>query len=335
MKLLYTSRQYELGLELTGKFNVVIGNSGAGKTLLARIASRFMRAGDVEAQKPKPIYSSCDANIIPFLESARDSVFIIDEDTDLSWIRSSMPLLLNSDNYYVFITRDGIPEIPYGISNIFRVSSNSGRKCYMIPLYRHVLSRRVVPGGKIVTEDSKLGYQHLCHICGKDRVMSAEGKSKIYRLVDSMGGDIPCTVVFDSCGIGADAAGLIELQRAGDCTLFDSASFEQEVLSCDFPKLYREFTESDIPAYHSEEDFYISQLSDVLNKLWGIRYHKNDTQLSQLLETGIANIHGKVCRMKDAGGVTGQTYRELRDDQPKQDLEPAKKLKSISKMSLG
>ncbi|WP_289743636.1 hypothetical protein [uncultured Duncaniella sp.] len=63
MKLLYTSRQYELGLELTGKFNVVIGNSGAGKTLLARIASRFMRAGDVEAQKPKPIYSSCDVVI--------------------------------------------------------------------------------------------------------------------------------------------------------------------------------------------------------------------------------------------------------------------------------
>lgn len=334
MRLTYRAANYELSLEVTGKFNVVIGHSGSGKSRLAEIANAFSGIPNNRARIPKPIYSSYGGDITPYISEAHDSVLVFDEYFHSNWLRRRMSEMQSSDNYYIFITRDGISEVPYGLNNTFRVSHSSGNRLYMRPCYPNLLHRYKDSCKVFIAEDSTLGYHHLKDILPGSPVVSAEGKSKLVDLIKSYRGKVKCLIVFDSCGIGADAAGLIELQRAGDCILFDSASFEQEVLSCDFPKFYRGFTESDIPAYHSEEDFYISQLSDVLNKLWGIGYHKNDTQLSQLLETGIANIHGKVCRMKDAGGVTGQTYRELRDDQPKQDLEPAKKLKSISKMSL-
>lgn len=335
MRLTYRAANYELSLEVTGKFNVVVGHSGSGKSRLAEVANAFSGIPNNRARIPKPIYSSYGGDITPYISEAHDSVLVFDEYFHSNWLRRRMSEMQSSDNYYILITRDGTSEVPYGINNTFRVSHRNSNRLYMRPCYPNILRRTKDSCKVFIAEDSTLGYHHLNDILPGSIVVSAEGKSNLVDLVKSYRGKAKCLVMFDSCGIGADAAGLVKLQRDGDCILFDSASFEQEVLSYDFPGLYRNFTESDILAYHSEEEFYISQLSDVLNKLWGIGYHKNDIQLSRLLETGIANIHGKMCRMKDVGGVTGQTYHELRDTPSEQASEPIRNSKSISKMSLG
>lgn len=334
MRLLYVARHYELALEITGKFNVVIGESGIGKTLMTDIARRFMQADGSEVRKPKPIYSVNGWISEKRIANAQDSVFVMDETFESEWLRSVLPTMKQSSNYYIFVTREGLAEVPYGISNVFKVNSNSGRRCYMVPAYSNVTSRVVDRSGTIIAEDSGLGYKHLCDICGEERVLTSQGKSKIANLVFSLPDNQIYTIVCDCCGLGKDARNLLDLQSAGRCRLFDSTSFEQEVLSRAFAKYYNEFTEEDYPGPSTEEGFYVEQLSCLLNKLWGIGYHKNDAQLSQLLEEGTSNVHGVICRMKDVGGVTRQTYRELRDIPSGQASEPGRNSKSISKMSL-
>lgn len=314
MRLKYKARGMEMVLELGGKFNVIAGDSGSGKTLLANMADSFRQLYEDDIPGvliPKPVVSSV-VRFEKYIPVWHDAVFIIDEGFSNEDLRELMPLMLESDNYYIFITRDGLAEVPYGISCVFWVSGDEN-SLYVHRMYDSdlLLTRYVDSSSAIIVEDSGVGFHLVRSICHDSRlVCSAQGKANLSLNVGRIGG-VPI-VVFDPCGIGKDIRALVECRERRGCVLFDSASLEQEILSHVFPKRYSGFSEDDWAANHSEEQFYADQLSSLLHQFYNVSYHKSSEWLVTLLERGSVYVHGELLRLHDVGGVVRACYPELR-----------------------
>ncbi len=54
--------------------------------------------------------------------SMHGAVIVVDEDVDKSDLRNAIPAIMQSDCYFIFITRDTMPDIPYGVENIFEMT---------------------------------------------------------------------------------------------------------------------------------------------------------------------------------------------------------------------
>ncbi len=312
MRLKYSAYGVEVVLEISAKFNVIIGESGAGKTLLVRVARTVIQAAlnDKRGSIPMELIALPLQEISGLISRKAGAIFLIDEGYKAQEFREIVPLLEKSKNYFIFITRDGLSEIPYSVTSTYRVAGNP-KRLFMIPAYNDYMLTRDIDRSSTVVEDGGLGYDLLQCICGEDRkVLSARGKSKISTCVEMLSES--SIAVFDSCGIGRDFAGLLRLAKEGKCSLFDSRSLEHEILTHAFPKRFQEFTEDKWSQFPSEEVYYVSCLNDVLHEVWGIAYDKTSTVLVDLLEKGIVNVHGRVIHLRDAGGIVRACYPEFR-----------------------
>lgn len=97
-----------------------------------------------------------------------------------------------TDNYYVIVTRTGIPSLPYSVEEIYgiRDSGKYGtlKRTYneFYHLYQIADYTQAVRPEKVIIEDSNSGFQFFQEICkrsGQIVCVSAQGKSNIFALV--------------------------------------------------------------------------------------------------------------------------------------------------------
>lgn len=317
LKLVYQSKNAKLTFNITGKFNVIIGKSGSGKTDLTRIAELFCRTNSDKVLKPKPIYTNL-RNIDNLINNVHNSLFVIDEGFSKEEIDSWVPRMKESDNYYIFITRDGIAEVPYGINSIFELKGER-KHYYMEPVFNSdVCTRNIAKFDYIITEDSKIGFKLVeLAVNGKNEVISSSGKDNIVsEILKNKGLGL---ILFDKCGIGNNFFDLFLLQRQGRCILFDKESFEYEILTRVFYKTDVSYGEEEIISYSTEEDYYIKVLSELLKSNFGIAYSKSSDNVLTLLEEGKVLINKNVINLRSAGGKVKGAYPELRDEKYKDD----------------
>ena len=228
--------------EFTIRRNITIikGDSATGKTTLVELINEYYESGsesgiELQCDKTCRVISGKDWALI--LPSIKDSIVFIDEDNDFLTSTEFADAVKNSDNYYCLVTREGLPNLPYSVNEIYGIRT-SGKYAGLKQSYHeffhiygnHVPNKAVEPK-IVIVEDSNSGYEFFAGI-SKDKgyeVKSAYGKSNIFFKVC---GETEATVIIaDGAAFGSEMDRLMKLMsNKKNLTLLLPESFEWLIL---------------------------------------------------------------------------------------------------------
>lgn len=216
---------YKFDLLLTGRYTVVVGDTGSGKTLLYNKLMKYRKAPNLgKVDGCNGIRAISDG--VDVLSSSSE-VIVIDE--DVIFDKEFGELQLDKyDHKYILLCRDLPAKIPYGVYNVCELKGSDTKYALVQTKIRPLLRRAVVPPKVILCEDSHSGYYATCAAYAGEGydTQHADGKDNI---PDKMAG---CGYVLaDLCGLGNTLYYILEqLTEYPNVQVCDIISFESEVL---------------------------------------------------------------------------------------------------------
>lgn len=221
---------------------IIRGDSATGKTALVDMIREYFENGSASA-----VELSCDKQCVVLagrtwegqLSVIQDSIVFIDEGNDFVMSSEFAAVIQDTDNYYVIVTREGIPTLPYSVDEIYGIR-NSGKygtlkRTYneFYHIYQNMDSQQVIRPEKVIAEDSNSGFQFFRGICesgGHITCISAQGKSNIFAtVVKDFEKDI--LVIADGAAFGPEMEKLMRLVRNyPNIKLYLPESFEWLIL---------------------------------------------------------------------------------------------------------
>lgn len=236
------NRRYYMTVYLSGKYTVLTGYSGTGKSSFAKYSTR----------KSWIVEDSCDAILIgdltPLIEvclSDRSSTIILDEQT-MSLLDNRICGIMNrSKCRFLFISRKVPKQFSVDYRDIYKVENLKGREFATTPIYKDYTSFR--RSNSYICEDNKSGFQYFSNIL--NNVTPGDGLPNVVKRV----GEFESAIV-DGAACGAYMSDLV----ASD-NLYAPISFEY--LCC--KALWRDF---EIPDdwwknFHSREAYCTNYLA--------------------------------------------------------------------------
>lgn len=322
MEYKFHTLDMELYLQLRGKFNVVVGDTGAGKSYLCKLAERIRLTHGLAEKQPMPICG--DHNFIEsWARQYTGALVVVDEISDEELWHMVVRAMLHSNNYYIVCTREGNPAIPYGIDTTFEIK-RTPTTLRMVPYYKQLpLAKNPVGFQSVLTEDEGTGFR-VAQLKSKVPVVSAKGKDKIALALQDM--FRRTLVIFDGCGIGASLDEILEESLRRGTILYDSRSFEHEVLTKVFAMTGTESYWDNCLQFNSEESYWARRLALTLNTLYGIGYSKSSGELAHLLVYGKGMVSGKFVDLSTQGYDTSGLYPFLEQSDARPASSGLKKL---------
>ena len=255
--------------DIKRNITIIKGDSATGKTTLVELISEHYESGPesgvaLSCDKPCRVLAGRDWNTI--LPTIKDSIVFIDEDNDFLPSVDFARKVRESDNYYVIVTREGLPNLPYSVDEIYGIRT-SGRYAGLKQTYHefyhiygeHTPNKTVVPD-IVIVEDSNSGYDFFSGISAGKRynVITAGGKANVFKAVnDHKEGNV--VVVADGAAFGPEMDRMMKLELSRkNITLYLPESFEWLILSADLlpPREIHEILES--PSDYIESKDYFS-----------------------------------------------------------------------------
>lgn len=178
------------------------------------------------------------------LENIHDSIVFVDEDSKFLKTKDFAKRIRNSNNYYVLITRENLPALPYSVEEIYGIHC-SGRYMNTRQIYNlfYKIYSETNPGKvlikALVTEDSQAGFTFFSQVSKTRGICceSAGGKSNILgilqkRLLDKQQKET--LVIADGAAFGPEMAHISQLLRGNVyIKLYLPESFEWLLLYAD------------------------------------------------------------------------------------------------------
>ena len=177
--------------DIRRNITIIQGNSATGKTTLIELLSDYKRRGPgqgimVSSDVPVYVYTGDGENWKYELDGVKGSLVFIDEDYSFVFTKEFAGYLADSDNYYIFITRKPLYELPYSTQEIYGIRT-SGKYHFpeqiyheFYPLYPEATFTANEKRIMLLVEDKESGYQFYKNIVGDGRCISAEGNSQLY-----------------------------------------------------------------------------------------------------------------------------------------------------------
>ena len=168
--------KYELVIK--GKYSVIQGDSGNGKTNMCRLLQQRL-TGD------KTIKISCKIPVVTLasfddgsrLKNVQNSVVVLDENYKILLEPDAASILKDSDNYFIILYRKNLDFLPLCVENLYEMHTN-GRGHWLQQKYT-VSGIKDFRGIKhIVTEDRVSGFEFFQDYFNI-YVTSANSKSEI------------------------------------------------------------------------------------------------------------------------------------------------------------
>ena len=304
----------KLKYEFTIRRNITIlrGDSATGKTTLLDMILTYNR-------NPKSGVSlSCDKDCVVFdvgsyvkerekaLFGISDSIVFIDEGQEFICSKEFAPIVKNTDNYYVIVTREPLPQLSYSISEIYgiRESSKYGglRQKYneMYSLYKprkYNSKQGNIDVDIIITEDSNSGFEFFKAYC--DRVgikcVTAGGKSNVSKEIELHKEAGNLLAIVDGAAFGSEMGSTMDLVAKGYAKLYAPESFEWILLKSgvvkevpkdvlDNPAKYIESSE-----YFSWEQYFTSVITKATEGT-PYKYSKHRLNRVYLLDANIRKV---------------------------------------------
>ena len=233
----YLKYEFELRRNLT----IIRGNSATGKTTLVDMIRTHMNDGE-----SGPVTLNCDKSCYVVegnlwkgqLDNIQDSIVFIDEGNEFVKTKDFARAIQQTDNYYVIVTREGLPALPYSVEEVYgiRTSGKYGtlKRSYhsFYRIYPDSTTEKIKPE-KILTEDSNSGYQFFDAVCTEHQMQcdTANGKSNVFSYL-KVHKDEKILVIADGAAFGPEMDRVLQLvQTRKNLALYLPESFEWLILS--------------------------------------------------------------------------------------------------------
>ncbi len=262
--------------DIKRNITIIRGDSATGKTTLVSMIDIHDRLGadsGVDVICDKRCITINNSNWESILDKTKDCIVFIDEENTVVKSKDFARKIQDSNNYYVIITRENLPNLPYSVEEVYGIH-NSGKYSDMRQTYNsfyHLYSfddNDAYDANIVVTEDSNAGHDFFSGIVNDSiSCISADGKSKIHKiLIDNKGKHI--LVIADGAAFGSEMGEIYPyIQKHKEVKLYLPESFEWIILAsglidgnriADILKHSEDFIESS--EYFSWEQFYTSLL---------------------------------------------------------------------------
>ena len=171
-----------------------------------------------------------------------------------------------TDNYYVIVTRESLPALPYSAEEIYgiRTSGKYGtlKQSYheFYRIYGTDTWTNPVKPEMVLTEDSNSGYQFFSHICQANglKCESMNGKSNVFHYINEHK-DQKILVIADGAAFGSEIDRVLKLIRENEtAALYLPESFEWLILKSGVLKNNQIDQMLDEPAEYIESREYFS-----------------------------------------------------------------------------
>lgn len=302
------NRRLRYDFEIKRNITVIKGDSATGKTMLVDMIREYYENGKVSGVE---LNCSVTCGVLDGrnwkiqLSVFNNSILFIDEGNQFVATQEFAEEVKKSDNYFVIVTRESLPMLPYSVDEIYGIH-NSGRygtlKCIYNEMYHiynsEAFTSKIQPD-QIITEDSNSGFQFFCHAGEKSGILcrSAEGKSNIFIELMKIKDAKEILVVADGAAIGSEIDKLMKIKKIDQhIHLYLPESFEWLILQSgiledreiknilDEPEFYIDSRE-----YFSWERFFTSLL---IHKTQGtyLSYTKSKLNPTYLQKTVMEKI---------------------------------------------
>lgn len=170
IRIVVSTKKLRYELNLRRNITIIQGDSASGKTTLIQILSDYLsgRTGpgtEVVCDRKCAVLSGDSESVITRLRLLENTVVFVDEQEKFLYSKAFAEAVLDSDCYFVFVTRDGLHMLPYSVNEIYYLK-NSGYYQNTRQVYNsmHQVYPEVNPAGKIepsivLTEDSNADYE--------------------------------------------------------------------------------------------------------------------------------------------------------------------------------
>ena len=183
-------------LNIERNITILTGESGIGKSSLVRLVQSYEEYGKksavtVKCRRPcRTITSNQDWQ--DRLNKIHSSIIFIDEGKDFLRTHEFAKAIEGNDNYFVLVTREGLPQLSYSVDAILSLRETVHRKkrvyskTYKCYSYLKDFSIIINNTDQILTEDSHSGYEMYKAIADRYNkpCISAHGKSNISLMID-------------------------------------------------------------------------------------------------------------------------------------------------------
>lgn len=306
-RIIVSNARLRYDFTIRRNITIVKGNSATGKTTLVGMIREFYESG---AQSGIDLKCECQCRALGgrdwsvMLAVMHNCIVFIDENNEFLPTNEFAEAVRQSDNYYVIVTREGLPNLPYSVQEIYGIRE-SGKYASLKQTYNefyHIYGResytKPVKPEAVIVEDTNSGYEFFEKLPGKGKysVSAAGGKSKIFEKILAQAGH-QVLVIADGAAFGAEADRIIKLAwTMSGIVLYLPESFEWLILKSGViqgQELNRilEHTEDYVESgqYFSWERFYTSLLRRMTKDSY-LMYSKRKLNQAYLQEKAAVKI---------------------------------------------
>ena len=235
------NKRLKYQFEIKRNITVVRGDSATGKTTLIEMLQNFQRAGEnsgITITSGCPLVVASEDDWQYRIEKNPGSIIFVDEGNHFVVTEEFASAVQKSDNYFVLVLRDNLPNLPYSCEEIYGIRTSEKyaglKKIYheFYSLYGDLNSLEGADEKLVITQDSNSGYEFFCELykSGNTDVISAEGKSNIIKLIKK-NKERNLLVIADGAAFGPEMEAVIRLVKNGiSALLYLPESFEWVIL---------------------------------------------------------------------------------------------------------
>ncbi len=241
-RIIVQNKRIRYNFVIKRNITIIRGDSATGKTALVDMIREHFENGTASG-----IELTCDKECTVLegrtwrgqLPMMRDCIVFIDEGNEFVMSDDFASAIRDTDNYYVIVTREGIPSLPYSVDEIYGIR-DSGKYGTLKRTYNELYHLYQVPDWnqtvkpeKVITEDSNSGFQFFQSICergGQITCINAQGKSNIFADVVNHRKE-KILVIADGAAFGSEMEKLMRLIKGyPNIALYLPESFEWIIL---------------------------------------------------------------------------------------------------------
>ena len=311
MEVHIASNRIEYRFNIKGKYTIINGDSGTGKTTFYELVRALNRG--------LKLYNSTQIKIIAVpeefeffdIDKFNNSILVIDENCTLFKRKDFAKILQKSNNYFIIMSRTRkLNSLPISVESMYRIKT-SGKTNTLEELYKRQEIKNIDNLDLIITEDEGSGYKFIKELLSAfdiqniDIITSHGAASIAYKSIEEsikLRNKKNIALIFDYSAFGEYINDLYETirQYSTKCKfyLLDWQSFENYILNS---KLYNaNINLEDTKCNYNSLEIYSEQLI----KKYVADYRKDN--LSKCLRRDRCIECKKNCKYK-----TGHSYTEL------------------------
>ena len=290
-------------LQIERNITILTGESGIGKTSIVRLVQNYEEYGkksgvSISCKRPCRTISS-NQDWEDKLGKIHNSIIFIDEGRDFLRSHEFASSIENNDNYFVLITREGLPQLAYSVEAILSLKETVRRdnriysKTYPCYSYLQDMELQMKTVDKMVTEDSNAGFQMYNAVAERfgRKCESAGGKSSI-ALKLSMEESGKSLVIADGAAFGSEINKIAKFidKNPNRADIYLPESFEWLLLKSGIVNaaMLGEILENPAKYIYSEQytswERYFTDLLIELTKGTALAYRKDRLNKAYLVE---------------------------------------------------